>query len=518
MSENEESSNNKTQNPYKKVVGEDVFMEFVQTYASNLYKTLDKITNNQYYNPLYANSLMKDANIHPNEPTMSQLQDWLKNPQNHEKALRDLSYYLERVVLQYKRAVYQFGTILNFNYYLYPLDAVPKGDKGQLKTYQNCKDKANLWLRKFRPKEQLSKALISVVEDGGKFYYIRESDNYIDLAEMPSDWSYIDGRSSVGFTYAFNMTYFRKFPAELENFAPEFAIWYKDFLNIVRNPKNNMPTTYYMRMPIEKSVVFTFDDIHAELVPPLSGAFSDALQIQDYKAILKSKAQLNNYQLLMQEIPKDKDGNPTIDPVMAAQFVALVQAVLPPGVVTASSPMKTDSIRFQDSQTQNNITGLGEQNFWSTVGSAGAQFGMQSNSAVANKMSNQSDYLFISNFYKQCERFVNFQLSLVTGQYKFGVKFFGNSFTEQDEIDEQLKAAQYGMPKKKLFASLGYEPFEYNNLLDDEELEGLNERLKPLMSSHTLSGDENEGGAPSKGNKISDAGDVTQSGGYNEGK
>jgi len=500
-------------NPYKDTVTENTFEGFVQTFATNLYKTLSKITNNQYYNPLYANSLVKDTNMHPHKPTMSQLKTWLDNPQVHEKELKDMGLYLENTVMQYKRSIYQFGTILNFNYYLYPLDKVPK-DAPSIKTYQNSKDKANLWLQKFRPKEQFSKALLSTMEEGGKFYYIRESDKYIDLAEMPSDWAYIDGRSSVGFTYSFNMTYFLKMPDSLDYFAPEFTEWYKDFLTEQR--KSNCQS-YYKRMPVEKAVVFTFDDIHAEIVPPLSSVFSDALQIQEYKAILKSKTQLANYQMLMQEIPKDEEGNPTIDPILASQFVALVQAVLPPGVVTASSPMKTESIKFSDTQTQNNINGLGESNYWKGIGIAGAQFGMDSNSAVAMKYSNTADYLFVKNFYNQCTRLVNYQLSLVTGQYNFGVKFFGNSFTEAEEIDEQLKVAQYGMPKKKLIASLGYEPFEYQNLLDDEALEGLNEKLIPLMSSHTMdSGDAN--GAPNKGNDISDAGDATNAGGYNEGE
>lgn len=486
------------------IIDKNTYVDFVETFAKNLYKTLDLLTRNPYYVPMYANTLVKDINMHPKKPTMTQLKEWLDNPLSHEKDLRDVALHLEDQIMQYKRSVYQFAKILSFNYYLYPISKVPKEEK-DIEEYKKCKAKAYLWLKKFRPKEQFTKAWISTIEEGGKFFYVRESEKYIDLQEMPSDWSMIDGKCSVGFTYAFNMAYFCKIPQEaILLYAPEFAEWFKEF--IIEQRKNNL-MIYWKRMPIEKSVVFTFDDIHPTLAPPLMGVFKDALQIQEYKDLLKTKTQLSTYQLLMQEIPKDSDGKPTIDPTLAAQFVALVQAVLPLGVITASSPMKTESLKFTESQTQNNITGLGEELFWESVGISAVQFGKTSNSVATLKYSNESDYLFVNSFYEQCNRFVNYQLSLVTGKFQFGVKFFGNAYEIDEDIDRNLKAAQYGMPKKKLIASLGYEPYEYENLLDDENLEGLNDgsKLVPLISSHTISG--NDVGRPSVGlNKLTDSG------------
>jgi hypothetical protein len=98
---------------------------------------------------------------------------------------------------------------------------------------------------------------------------------------------------------------------------------------------------------------------------------------------------------------------------------------------------------------------------------------------------------------------------LITGKYGFAVKFFGNAYEEDNEIATYMNAAQYGAPKRKWIASMGYEPYEYNNLLDAEELEGLNDKLKPLMSSHTMNGNEQAGRHKKKVQDLSDSGAST---------
>jgi hypothetical protein len=223
---------------------------------------------------------------------------------------------------------------------------------------------------------------------------------------MPSDWSKIDGDSSVGYTYAFDMCFFLKTPDNLEQFAPEFVDWYRE---LIEEQKNSMFQAYYKRMPIEKSVVFKFDDDNASMTSPLISVFKDAMQIEDYKDLLKNKTELDTYQLILQEIPKDDNGKPTIDPIMASNFVALVQAILPNGVKTAATPLKSETFRFTDTQTQNNITGTGETNYWQQIGISGIEYGINSNSAATISYSNTSDYLFMKHMYSQFERFVNYQ-------------------------------------------------------------------------------------------------------------
>lgn len=491
--------------------------EFVSTFASSTARTLNKIlqSGTAYNNPLYANDVLKDINRTPNRPNSQDLRKWLDNPREFEKNLRDVSMFLEGAVMQYYRSIDHFAKQLSMNYELLPVMRVPT-DATKKITYNNGKKKAYEWLRRFRPKEQFTNVMRGMLAEGGKYYYVREGKDFIDLQEMPQDYSYITDRTSIGWAYQFDMTFFYRYPDAFQLYAPEFEYWYQEIADVIaKNPGN----TIYVPMPPEKSVVFKFEDDNAVIRPPLSGTFKDAIEIQDYKDLLKTKVELDTWQIIMQEIPKDKDGKPTIDPKLAGIFVALVQAQLPNGVKTASTPLKPEAISFNQSQTMNNIIGTGEQNFWGSVGIAGNQFGSDSTSGIALKYSNLTDYNFVKHMYLQFERFVNYQLFLVTGEYKFKVKFFGRAMFEEEDKKEAIAFAQNGGSKRRLFATFGYEPYEVENMLHDEIDSGLNDLMIPLKTSHTMSDGDSQGGRPeSSESSMTESGIKTKDGGYNEAK
>lgn len=490
--------------------------EFIANFANSYGRTFDKLlkTTHGYNNPLYANDVLKDVNLSPSRPSQANLKRWLEQSQRFEKELRDASQFLMANITQYYRAINHFATMLSYNYELLPAQKVPKDMKKKI-TYYNGKRKANDWLRKFRPKEQFITVMMGVMSEGGKYYYVRESDEFVDLQEMPQDYCYITDQTSVGWAYQFDMTFFYRYPDAFTLYAPEFEYWYQEIAEkIAESPHRSI----YLPMPVQKSAIFKFEDGNAGIRPPLSGVFKDALEIQDYKDLLKTRIELDTWQVVMQEIPKDSDGKPTIDARLAGTFVALVQAQLPNGVKTAATPLKPSAISFNQSQTQNNIIGTGEQNFWGSIGIAGNQFGENASGSTTLRYSNLSDYNFVRHMYKQFERFVNYQLSMVTGEYNFRVKFFGSSMFEDEEIDRALKLAQNGGNKQRLFASYGYEPFEIEAMLMDEIDSGLNELMVPLQTSYTMS-DKGDGGRPQKSEgDLSEAGATTREGGYNEEK
>ena len=178
--------------------------QFIKTFSHTLFNLLRQINSGNYYMPQYANTVMKDINISPIKPIVQDIEKWLLYPHLYEQQLSNLSQYLESIVMQYERTIYHFATILDFNYYIYPISPVPdpKIDKKKFNTYKNSKKKAIEWLRKFRPREQLFNVTLGVIREGGKFYYIRESDEFIDLQELPPNYCVIDGRTSLGYTFA----------------------------------------------------------------------------------------------------------------------------------------------------------------------------------------------------------------------------------------------------------------------------------------------------------------------------
>ena len=459
---------------------------------------------------------MKDINVSPYKPKPDEIQKWLEQPQEFEDQLSGLSQYLEGVVMQYERTIYHFASNLDFNYYIYPLTEVPNPkDEKAFKSYKNAKLKSLDWLRKFRLKEQCFNAVLGIIREGGKYFYVRESEDFIDLQEMPPQWCTIDGRTSLGYTYSMNMAFFLRAPQALQSYAPEFQQWFKDFY---KEWKLNSNIVYYKKMPPEKSVVFLFDDTRAARLNPLRSLFKDALEVQEYKQLLKTKTMLDTWKLIYMQVPLDKDGKPAMDYKLTANWVAQAQASLPYGAVAFGSPLEAQELRVADSQSINILGSLVNSKYWENAGVSSLAYGSSDGkSQGAIKASNITDMQFINHLYRQFEKFINYQLSQKTGKHKFGVKIFGDSFNRQEIVDKYKSSATLGVCKKEYLASLGKNPEEYElNMSDNDLYDWDTQKFIPFATSYTQSVAEVNGRPEMPDSQLGDAGEISKDYGVNE--
>ena len=488
------------------------YSKFVQNYAN--------VLGTGYYNPIYANNAMKQFTTPSNKPTENELIQWLLDPRHFEQQLRGCSDWLTYACEFYTRTIYYAGNILNFDYELVPVNPPDvNSDKSFIDLYLRQKKLNNDWLRCFRLKEQCSNILLDIVKFGGRCYYLRHSENSDYLQSMPDDYVYINGRTDLlGFTYSMNMSFFYQFPKSIRGFAPEFADWYKNF--ITQDGTFNLGMNPYMKMPVDKSVVFKFDDTRPELIPPFAGVFKNALEIEDYQDLLKLKAQLQTFQLLYLEIPKDANGKPTITAQEAINYVAVAQAQVPTGTGIVSTPMTLNQVKFDNSQNFNNIIGLGATNYYQSSGLTPAIFGDATKSAIGITNSIQTDYLMFEGMYDQFERFINYQLSKIQGKFNFMIRFLRHSnFTTNDDIKNSSTLLDHGGQVGRVLSAMGEEPWQQENLLIDNKLSNINNLLIVPQTAFTQSSKgSNKSGAPTaedKNQQISDSNDQTRSDGGN---
>lgn len=466
---------------------------------------------NYAYTPQYGNIAIKDVNVHPSKPTKEALQKMLLSPQNYENEMRSFSEYLYYAVTQYERTVQHNGNILDFDYVLVNYDDEPEGAE-KAKRYKYNKKKAEMWLKKFKVKDQLANITTQIVLKGGKFFYLRFSDEYILLQEMPEEYSYITSKNEITYSYGFDMTFFDKYPDSIGGYAPEFGEWFKEFMYQRRFDRDYW---IYKQMPEELSVVFKFDEWSPLIRPPFSGTFKDALQIEDYKDMLRLKTELETWKVIFMEIPKDKDGIPTIDEKLAARFNNLVQNQLPTGVIATSTPFAIEPVSFEQSQNMNQIVGKGEEIFWNGTGVANL-FNGDAKGNMALKASIMSDYLMMSQMYDQYERFINYHLNLICKEYKFGIKFLRRcAYFKDEDTDRYFKEMQGGSPPELFMASKGFEPHEMESFLKASMKSGIRDLFQPTSTAFTQSGND-EGGRPSiNQSDLSEAGEKTASRGDN---
>jgi hypothetical protein len=257
------------------------------------------------------------------------------------------------------------------------------------------------------------------------------------------------------------------------------------------------------------------DPYRATKVPLLAALLPDSLDILEYKNIQKQKSILETWCIIPQIIPYDSVEKPKVPLQLAKQTIAALQKSLPQGVITFSTPLEiSDPITLQNSNTQDNITGLGEQNFFSAVGIAGNVMGVgeAKNQAVID-FSNLTDFSFVGYLYNQFTTVTNLLIEIYVGEKDWKVSFFGNFYRDKTEQKEALSIfTSANLPAEYLGANLGFEPHDFERMLQMGEKSKLKDIMKPLVSQFQQSG----GGTNDESKKSSTVTQTTSEGGRPE--
>lgn len=456
---------------------------------------INQMASSGSYNPPTAEDYTQTINISPSTQDTTTIKKYLANPAKHQKELRDISQYLENTIMQYKRTTDYIAKILTFNNDMRSI-TLPKNSE-EIKTWKTGRERCLNFLQKFNQKYQAGMVMSKIATEGGFFAWLEENDEFATLIEIPSDWCYITGRWDYGWTYAIDLAYYDQFVG-LCNVTPELIAYYEEFVKQreagLRGAKL-APYQYYL-VPVHKGYVFTFNVLRPQIVPPMTGVFLDASAILEYKNLLKSKMALDTIALIAQEIPKDDEGQPAMDAITAQRLVSTVISVLPKQVSTFATPFKAEKMEFNGSQNQNNWTGFGENQYWRTSGVGSSIMDMTDSNAVAQKFSMLNDHGMVEHIYRQFENFINIQLYLKSKQFRFVVRFYGNRYTDREDVkDYSALVTSNNMPVGKLYGMLGYEPYEIDGVIEMEELLGWRTKVTSIVPASQQS---SKGGRPQK--------------------
>lgn len=486
-----------------------MYDNFLQKYSSSLNSAITKInsSNMSGYSPQIGNSQLQQISGTKKAPTQEEIEKWLRNPDSNDKNLRKVSNYLDTAIMQYKRALDHFEKISTFRYDLRLQSDFEIADK---KTVLNSRQRVLDFLRDFSMKHHSTLVMDKIMREGVAFYYFDTTGNFNSLVELPTDYCHITGTWDRGFTFALDLTFFDTMVG-MKNTMPEIYEYYKTFVKmreISRGDKSVDKLQYYA-IPIEKGFCFTFELGDTTPLPPLTGVFRDANRILQYKNLLMQKTSLETWKIIGQKIPIHKtDQVPILTPDQAQLFVDFVQEVLPDGTAVFATPMDFEVLELSDGNGKDNITGRGEESYWRSVGVNGTMMDAGDKSATTLEYSLVNDQAFVEQMYTQFENFINLQLRLISRKYVFGIKLYGNRYTEERDIKLYKElCATVNAPVGKLYGLMGYEPFEVVPTIKLENLLDIKELSLPIIAGSQQSGEESTAGAKKK-----DASDLTSSG------
>ena len=475
------------------------------------------------YDPIYS-QLITDRMYPTSSPTdRNKVRRLLEHPEKHANELRNIAEFVRNNILQYDRAEEYFISLFSFKYYL-----LPKRPVNEMNSFEKSKRKAYNLLQSIRIKEQYPRIIADVIKNGIGFYMFKKGSDFLDFIRLPIDMCRVTNvRSSVGICFEVDLWYFRTL-IDSKQLAPEVCEYYSDLIEHMmaplekKTPESEKKAQGRIYVPISPVHGFCFcaDSYRPTSVPLLAGLLPDALDILEYKSLAKQKAVLETWCIIPQVIPYDEAEKPRVPLQLAKQTIQNLQNILPPGVVTFSTPLEPqETITLQSASTQENIVGLGEQNFFSSVGIAGNVMGVgeAKNNAVID-FSNLVDFGFVEHIYNQFDICTNLLLMMFVNDKDWKVHFFGNAYKNAQEIkDAQQVFTGTNMPAEYLGANLGFEPQDFEYMLQMGEKSKLKEKMIPIASAYNTSGqailqDEGETGDSEGGRPKLDDGELSDSG------
>lgn len=485
------------------------------------------------YDPIYS-QLITDRMYPTSSPTdRNKVRRLLEHPEQHANELRNIAEFVRNNILQYDRAEEYFISLFSFKYYL-----LPKRPVNEMNSFEKSKRKAYNLLQSIRIKEQYPRIVADVIKNGIGFYMFKKGSDFLDFIRLPIDMCRVTNvRSSVGICFEVDLWYFRTL-IDSKQLAPEVCEYYSDLIEHMmaplekKTPESEKKAQGRIYVPISPVHGFCFcaDSYRPTSVPLLAGLLPDALDILEYKSLAKQKAVLETWCIIPQVIPYDEAEKPRVPLQLAKQTIQNLQNILPPGVVTFSTPLEPqETITLQSASTQENIVGLGEQNFFSSVGIAGNVMGVgeAKNNAVID-FSNLVDFGFVEHIYNQFDICTNLLLMMFVNDKDWKVHFFGNAYKNAQEIkDAQQVFTGTNMPAEYLGANLGFEPQDFEYMLQMGEKSKLKEKMIPIASAYNTSGQailqdegetgDSEGGRPKlDDSELSDSGEQTREDETNE--
>jgi len=483
------------------------------------------------YNPYLQNDVLKDINMNPQSQDYDDVAQLISDPKHNEKSLRRLSQYLYNTIMPIRRVIDYYSKILTWDYVL-----IPNVEEKELKTtaYKKAENRVYDFLESLDVKKMFTEMMKGAMLEDTKFHYLRESEYGYTFQELPSDYCMITAKNEVSYEYAFDMTYFFRQGTSLEGYPPEFTEYYMDMMNYDRRngsiktkdlivETKNGRWFYWRKLDPLKAFTFKFNSIVSGLTPPLMGLFLDAVNIDQFRNLEKTKTALDAYKLLIGTVPRNKEnksGNKADDfaitAATVARFAAMIKGALPDGVDFKVTPFdKVEAFNFEKSDNKDSITGEALKNFLNNSGSSQVLSINDKPNTSSSKSNQLIDESFVIHMYSIAEGILDLIIkNFVSSKFKMNIKLQGTIFDKEERKKDAQDLASVGFVSIDLMAAArGFNGRQFRRLLASSNAHGFPDKLEPVQSAyHTADPNKkSENGKPKSDDKdLDDSGEISR--------
>jgi hypothetical protein len=464
-------------------------------------------------------NLEKTKTITSSTYNKESLRSYLQAPstETNQKNLRKLSDYLYNVSHVYRRMInYKAEQITCQSWTAYPIiSLVDENDAEKIK--QEYETVTHI-VGNMHMETQILKAMLRLFKHDvfyGFCYGDPEGEGSFYIHPLPADYCRIYSASFFQGVYgvAFDMSYFRTYPDDLEYFDKEFQKLYRQY---------ESDGVKWKELPFGRAFAWKINIDNLDYpIPPYASIFEEIIDLEDLQAVQRVVDELGAYKLIWAKIPtisgtKDIDDF-AIDLNLANDFYQKLLGILPEnGIAVGLSPMDLDVLDLSGDTAADQTTALSKA--YSQLIETNGSLVLNSNRITNSESFKKAMMVECIDSMKpvvQINAWINVYLKLFHNIENWCVEFSDVSpYFVEDRLKLLKESGGMGLPVKLEYISLlGSNPVKERGMSYMEEILGLGttDWIHPLVSSNVQSGASDTGGAPVKdGDELSDEGVATR--------
>lgn len=484
---------------------------FEQTELSQVSRNRGQIVNYSQLYEMLTQNVSKTQNKTFTQYTKELISTYIQNPASNIDTLRDISSFLMRVSMPYKKIIEYFASMPLYSYnisYISKDWSKPIDQNKFMKEYRE----ASRRLYNINFEKVMSTAIASALRDGIYIGYCYDNEDAFFVQALDPKYCKIRATTERD-TYVvwFNATYFdsgnnSEFVKGID--GDTNGIWDDVFVDGYNQYKNGGRDYMWFELPPEKTITIISGDDPTLPLPYFLPVFTSLLDLLDLESLIRDKTELENYVLLLSKIPLIPNTNDVDDFAVSLDLVQATQQAIDEGapslVWSAYTPCDVEVIRFdKNDQSETDVLSQSIHNFFANSGVSEIIFNSDSQNSAAISAGIKGDELtcfkFLARLEANMQRYVRLNIS-----EDFAFKFhMVTYFSKKEYLDELREKATTGLPAKLDYATAtGDTPFEVMNKTYMENALNLSSLWVPLSTSYTQSS-----GAPVKDeSELSDEG------------
>lgn len=345
-------------------------------------------------------------------------------------------------------------------------------------------------LRKYNIKFNVAWMLKRLVRDGELFIYKQEDKEAITFLPIPNKYCQISTAKGAVQYYSFHIDAITEdlvdaFPSEIRD------LYDKKNKGLLRDDPNYKDGYY----PLDKknAYAFSLEYLMPKNVPYYTPLLTTLFRLTESEDTDKDNTEVDNFKLIQMIIPTDKNtGEVLADGDEASAYFYDTKQELPRKIGFVGLPYELKGISLGDVNNKDlDYSNKLRESAYDSAGISTEMFNSQRSNSQAVLYSQITDSILCLELLKQFSAFLNEDFRNNSALKNFEVCFLETTKYNYLEIQSKMMAnvTTYN-GKLQMLASQQLEPYQAYNLIKQEELMELNDKLLPMVTSHTMSGKE----------------------------